>query len=219
MAEPWVVYYYTGFSGRGHAIEALLAYAGEKYVLKGRDAMAADSKGTCFAPAAVGRGGKIISQLPVSLQFLGGELGLSPPVSLQYEALKCALDIADVWAEIYAKRKNAKSWAEVDAFVGSRLKNWLTCLAKSMQVFGDGKGPFFFGKKPTYVDFSLYNMLRNFEGMYGLERLKRLSVIAPNVIGVYEAIHTSKQLETFVKTERPILYASVMHDGKMPFNS
>merc|ERR1712187_293862 len=190
-----------------------------KYVLKGRDEMAKDSKGTCFAPAAVGRGGKIISQLPVSLQFLGGELGMGPPVSLQYEALKCALDIADIWSEIYAKRKDAKSWAEVDEFVVTRLKKWLECLAHSMQVFGDGKGPFFFGKKPTYVDFSLYNMLRNFEGMYGQKRLKQLSAFAPNVIGVYEALHTSKQLETFVKTERPILYASVMHDGKMPLNS
>merc|ERR1712203_615629 len=124
------------------------------------------------------------------------------------EGLKCALDVADIWSEMYNARKKFQSWAEADAFVQGRLKQWFACLTSSIEFFG-GEGPFFFGKKPTYVDFSLYNMLRNFEAMYGLGRLKRLSAIAPNVIGVYEALHTSKQLETFVKTERPILYASV----------
>ena len=217
--EPWVVYYYAGFSGRGHAIEALLAYAGQKYVLKGKDDMIKDSKGTCFAPAAIGRGGRVISQLAASLQFLGGELGYSPPVSKTSEGLKCALDIADVWSEMYAKRKSAQSWAEVDAWIGSRFKTWLNCLTKSIEAFGDD-GPYFFGgKRPTYVDFSLYNMLRNFEVCYGVARLKKVAELAPKVAGVYETLHTSKELETFIKTERPILYASVLSTGKMPFNS
>ena len=217
--EPWVVYYYAGFSGRGHAIEAMLAYAGEKYVLKGKADLIKDSKGTCFAPAAVGRGGKVISQLAASLQFIGAELGYSPPYSKTYEGLKTALDIADVWSEMYAKRKGAKSWAEVDEWIEGRLNNWLTCLTNSINAFGDD-GPFIFGgKRPSYVDFQMYNVLRNFDGLFGAKRLKRVGELAPKVVRVYEALHTSKELATFIKTERPILYASVSADGKMPFNS
>jgi len=215
-ADPWVVYYYAPFSGRGHAIEALLAYAGEKYVLKGKDAMIKDSKGTCFAPAAVGRGGRIISQLAASMQFLGAELGYSPPASKAAEGLKCALDVADIWSEMYNGRKKFQSWAEADAFVQGRLKKWFACLTSSIQVFG-GEGPFFFGKKPTYVDFSLYNMLRNFEACYGPDRMKVVAGYAPAVMRIYTTLHTSKQLATFIKEERPVLYSSVLHTGKMPF--
>jgi len=217
-AAPWVVYYYAAFSGRGHAIEALLAYAGEKYVIKGKDEMLKDSNGTCFAPAAVGRGGRIISQLAASMQFLGAELGYSPPASKAAEGLKCALDIADVWSEMYNKRKALKSWAEADEFIQTRLKRWFACLSNSIKVFG-GEGPFFFGKKITYVDFSLYNLLRNFEVIYGPDRTKVVAGYAPAVFRIYKEIHTSKQLATFIKTERPILYPSVLHDGKMPFNA
>merc|ERR1711971_17131 len=215
--DPWVVYYYAAFSGRGHALEAMLTYAGEKYVLKGKDAMVKDSKGTCFAPAAIGRGDRVISQLAASLLFLGEELGFSPPASKAVEGLKCALDLADVWSEMYGKRKSAQSWDEIDAWIEDRMTKWLKCLTNSIELFG-GEGPYFFGKRITYVDFSCYNVLRNFEVAYGAARLKRVAQIAPKVGQIYDLIHSSKQLETFVKTERPILYASVMHDGKMPFN-
>merc|ERR1712032_189142 len=177
--------------------------------------------GTAMAHAshpAVGRGDKIISQLVASLQFLGAELGYLPPASQASEGLKCALDLADVWAEMYGKRKDAKSWDEVDAWISSRLSNWLKCLTKSIEAFGAG-GPYFFGKRITYVDFSCYNVLRNFEALFGAARLLQVSKLAPKLGQIYQLIHKSKQLETFVKTERPLLYASVMHDGKMPFSS
>merc|ERR1712037_699662 len=113
------------------------------------------------------------------------------------------------WSEMYANRKAIKSLAEADAFIDGRLKKWLDCLTKSVEVFG-AEGPFFFGKI-SYVDFSLYNMLRNFEVMFGPDKLKKVGQIAPKILAIYTAIHTSKQLEEFVKTERPVIYASVLH--------
>lgn len=212
---PFEVYYYEAFSGRGHALEAMLAHAGKKYVLKGKAEMIEDSKGTCFAPAAIRVGDRVFAQLPCAMRFLGDQLGgnYMVPEEFDHDALKISLDIADVWSEMYSKRRGFKSWDEADEFVASRLTQWFTCLEKSTSKYS-GEGPYFFGSYPTWVDFQFYNLARLLESCYGPDRIAVLEKVAPKTFGVFRSLHSDEKLASFLKTERPTIYPSARYTAK-----
>lgn len=73
-------------------------------------------------------GKRVLSQTPVLCAFLGKELGSVPPPELEFEGLKLALDIADVWSEAYGHRKKIKTAAEADECVACTTHTTLSLM-------------------------------------------------------------------------------------------
>jgi hypothetical protein len=117
---------------------------------------------TCFAAPALGHDqtGKMISQTTAAAQWLGTEVGFRPPTGLRAEALKIALDIADVWSEAYKTRKDANSWEEVEAFLSGRLAQFFGVLEACAKKYG--KDGVLVGAKTSYCDFLLVNAIATY---------------------------------------------------------
>ena len=94
----YTVYYHQGFTGRAQGLELMLVASKANWARAPYRELGED---TCFAAPAIGhdQSGKIISQTPAAAQWLGTECGFAPAASLAAEAMKAALDIADLWAE------------------------------------------------------------------------------------------------------------------------
>ena len=91
------MFYHSNFLGRGHGPVLLLEDAGASYKRLPKDGLT-DAK--VFAmPAIRLNGTRVISQTVAILMALGTEFGYAPPAGMEPEALKLALDLADVWSE------------------------------------------------------------------------------------------------------------------------
>jgi len=112
----YAVHYHKGFSGRAQGLDLMLSYARRDW--KRVNGKPDDS---VFALPAVVCGKRVLSQTTAIAQWLGNELQLAPPEELAPEAMKFALDIADIWSEAYGKRNNLPSVKAMEEFIGGNL--------------------------------------------------------------------------------------------------
>lgn len=155
----FTVYYHEGFTGRSQGLEMMLVASKAKWK---RAPWSEVKDPTCFAAPALGHDqtGKMISQTTAAAQWLGTEVGFRPPTGLRAEALKIALDIADVWSEAYKTRKDANSWEEVEAFLSGRLAQFFGVLEACAKKYG--KDGVLVGAKTSYCDFLLVNAIATY---------------------------------------------------------
>jgi Glutathione S-transferase, C-terminal domain len=155
----FTVYYHEGFTGRSQGLEMMLVASKAKWK---RAPWSEVKDPTCFAAPALGHDqtGKMISQTTAAAQWLGTEVGFRPPTGLRAEALKIALDIADVWSEAYKARKDANSWEEVEAFLSGRLAQFFGVLEACAKKYG--KDGVLVGAKTSYCDFLLVNAIATY---------------------------------------------------------
>ena len=214
MPGVFTVYYHEGFSGRAQPLEMMLAATKQTWK---RAPFSSLEDPTVFACPAVGhdQSGKVVSQTAAAAQWLGDVLFLAPPTSLKPEAMKVALDLADIWSEIYGKRRDAKTWGDIEAFLGGRLAKWFAVLEACVAKWGNG---FVFGGKPTYVDFLLLNVVTTSEFLVGKARMAPLLGASPKVAAVVSATLALPGVKE-CKESLPELYGSVAEGGKMPFRS
>lgn len=207
------MYYHEGFSGRAQPLEMMLV--AKKAPWK-RAPWLTLNDSTCFAAPAVAHDqtGKVISQTTAAAQYLGTALGLAPPTGLRAEAMKVALDIADIWAEAYKVRKEADSWAAAEAYAKGRLLKWLNVLEACATKYGDGSH--MIGSSPTFVDFLLSNLLLVCQFMFGSDRMQPLLAQVPKVAVSFAAVMGMPGVESCVQAI-PVLYPAVEAGGKMPF--
>jgi len=206
------VYYHQGFNGRSQPLEMMLVATKADWV---RKPWAELQDPTCFAAPAVAHDqtGKVVSQTTAAAQWLGTELMFSPPTGLRAEGLKMALDIADLWSEAYGIRKSAKSWEEIDAALGGRIKKFFMVLEACATKYGKG---YMVGDKPTYVDFCLLNVLITCEFMFGKERMVTVLADTPKVAAACAGVLALPGVEE-CKNGCCVLYPSIAAAGKMPF--
>jgi len=198
-AKSYKVYYYPAFSGRAQPLDMMLEAAGAKWSRGSKADGVKDA--AVFAVPAVSDGKTTLSQTTAAAAWLGQELGFAPPAGKDFEAMKVALDIADVWSESY---KAATSGDK--AFTSGRLQNWLKCLEAQ---FSKVSGEYLFGAAPCYVDFLLANLVDIVLFVYGpTEAITRPS--HANVLAAYDGLRRRPKILAYMKSV-PVGYESLRY--------
>lgn len=170
--------------GRANSIIRMLQHAQIDYVHKSEMSdfasicSAFGASSNTFAPPVVQDGDFVISQTLGAAMYVGNKAGLNEGIDSVPKAVQYMSDMIDIFEN--GMDQAAKDGASFKAFLeGDRCKNQLTYLNRCI------KGPFFFGEKPTYVDFVLFALVEWKEELI-LNRLK--SEKGVDVFGPYEKI-------------------------------
>ena len=180
--EPYILYYWPTIQGRGEFVRLALEEAGVPYqdVARGKQGMGpvtavldADQEAfPGFAPPVLRAGELLIGQTANILQFLGAQHGLAPRTRAgRLWCNQLQLTIADIVAEVhethhpismnryYEEQKEAAMLRARD-FRTTRLHKYLDYFERIVDANrARAGGPFAVGRKPTYVDLSLFQLL------------------------------------------------------------
>lgn len=179
MAEPYLLYYWPGIQGRGEFVRLALEEAGAGYQdvarqpKTGMPAMFAAIDGAqtphaAYAPPVLGHGDLLIGQTTNILFYLGRQLGLAPRAeSGRLWLNQLQLTLADWLAEVhdthhplavgqYYEDQKAAAILRAGDFRTHRLPKFLDYFT---QVLQNSKGPFLLGRKLSYGDLSLFQMM------------------------------------------------------------
>lgn len=146
--------YYWPLIGRSGCLIRMLDYMGEKYeffsefgeIAAIATVFGADSD--IFAPPYLVDGDVTISQSNAATMYLGDKLGLNEGITVPAKAVQYMSDIYEIFEGNIQRLK--EKGGELAAYVsGDRFKKQTRVVENAI------KGPFFFGEKPTYVDFFL----------------------------------------------------------------
>ena len=146
--------YYWPLIGRAGSMIRMMDYKGVKYdyssefgdiAAKG-SAFGADSD--TFAPPFLVDGDVVLSQSNAIAMYLGDKLGLNEGITVPAKAVQYLSDIYEIF-EIKMGGLKADGAALAEYCGGDRFKSQARNLENAI------RGPFYFGEKPTYVDFYL----------------------------------------------------------------
>ena len=179
----WEVFYHSGFLGRAEPAVYMLEASGSPYSIVPRDNC---NDPTVFACPAFrkAKAGKVISQTVAVSRWIGRECGFAPPTDMDPDVdLKLALDLADVWSDMYAARKRFKDVDSQSGYVDGRLAKWMAVLEAQCT------GPFFNGASPTYHDFLMVSNENMLEFCFGRLAFQRVMDRHPKLAALYSACH------------------------------
>lgn len=188
---PLTVYYWP-VSGRVIAVLRMLEESKTPYTLKSDfgDIAAVSSgygaKTTTFAPPILKDGDDLISQSALIAAHVGKRTGFDKGVDCSLKALQYMLDVNDFVEALTIAAKTvetAKAFLTApDAGKLSHADEWLNNIENSI------KGPYYFGERPTYVDFWLVQAM-DWAGFVLLTGLRR-NILAnyPKVEGVLSGL-------------------------------
>jgi glutathione S-transferase len=215
------LYYWPGIQGRGEYVRLALEEAGADYVDVARTArgtsammrmMEARSRTVPFAPPFLKAGKLVIGQTANILLYLGSRHDISPkaePAKLWVHQLQ--LTVADFVLEIHdthhplgptlyyedqrseAKRRTSEFWKE-------RVPKYLGYFER---LVGSNGGRFLTGRKLTYVDLSLFQIV---EGLrYAFPRpMKAFERRIPGLVDLRDRVARRPNIRTYLASERRI---------------
>jgi glutathione S-transferase len=222
------LYYWPTIQGRGEFVRLVLEDAGAQYVDVARDPrrgpaavnkffQAAAFERPPFAPPFLKAGKIVVAQTANILFYLGPRLGRVPKnETFRLWAHQLQLTVADwvsevhdvhhpIAAELYYEdqRKEAKRRAKY--FIRGRLPRYFGYFEEILER-NPRDSEFVFGKKASYVDLSLFQMI---EGLrYAFPRtMNRLEPKYPRLIALRDLI-----------SARPCLVAYLASPRRIPFN-
>jgi glutathione S-transferase len=215
------LYYWPEIQGRGEFVRLALEEAGADYVDiarsgRGMNAMMKlmETKGGTppFAPPFLKAGKLVISQTANILFYLGPRHGLAPKTEsggLWVHQLQ--LTITDLVAEIHdthhplgpslyyedqrppAKRRTAAFWTE-------RVPKYLGYFE---QLLGDNGGNYVTGRRLTYVDLSLFQIVEGLRYAFP-RRMKSFENEVHGLIGLHGNIATRPNIKAYLDSDRRI---------------
>jgi glutathione S-transferase len=219
------LYYWPTIQGRGEYVRLALEEAGAGYddvARTGKAGVAAmmklmrASKGTpSFAPPFLKAGKLTIGQTANILLYLGGRHGLAPATEAgRLWVHQLQLTIADVVQEVHdthhpigtslyyedqrgaAKKRSAEFWKD-------RVPKYLGYFER---LLGGSGGAYLTGRKPTYADLSLFQIV---EGLhYAFPRhMKKFEREIPKLVALHDRV-----------AARPNIAAYLASDRRIPFN-
>jgi hypothetical protein len=155
-----VTIYYWGMFGRAGAAMRMLEHVGAPYehisdmsklasVCSAFGCSATDN----FAPPLLVDGEEFISQSSAVALHVGNKHGLNEGIKNPAKALQYMADIIDVLENGIGQAKGQGGAALKAYLEGDRLKKLMDNLERGIV------GPFYFGAKPTYVDFLLVSIV------------------------------------------------------------
>ena len=216
------LYYWPTIQGRGEFIRLAMEEAGAKYSDVCRDSdsgvpsmlkmMDAKSGTPSFAPPFLKAGTRVIGQVANILLYLGPRHGLSPETeagALWVHQLQ--LTIADFVAEVHdthhpigvslyyedqkqeAKKRTADFWAD-------RVPKYCGYFERLLSA---SSGPFVAGRKLTYVDLSLFQIIDGLRYAFP-NRMTKFERKIPKLVALHDRIANRPNISTYLTSERRI---------------
>jgi len=216
------LYYWPEIQGRGEYVRLALEEAGADYVDVARRGTGEDrmielmTKGRMatppFAPPFLKAGKIWIAQTANILLYLGAREGLAPKAeAARLWAHELQLTISDFVAEIHDthhpvgsglyyedQKKEAKRYAE--NFRKTRAPKFLGYFDQVIQKSG---GPFLLGRRLTYPDLSLFQVVDGLRYAFP-KMMKRLERNVPRVVEVHDRVAKRPRIATYLASERRI---------------
>jgi glutathione S-transferase len=222
------LYYQPSIQGRGEFIRLPLEDAGADYVDVARDAnfgrpgimrFLDDSslERPPFAPPFLKAGKLLISQTANILQFLGPRLKLvREEEASRLWAHQLQLTIADWLHEahdthhplgnaLYYEEQTAEAKKRAAIFTANRMPKFLAYFERILKGNANG-GDFIFGKKMTYVDLSLFQMIEGLRYAFP-KTMARLEPQYPRVIKLHDRVIVRPRIAAYLSSSR-----------RLPFN-
>mmetsp|Transcript_46325 Transcript_46325/g.68359 ORF Transcript_46325/g.68359 Transcript_46325/m.68359 type:complete len:234 (-) Transcript_46325:130-831(-) len=206
MSSEKVQVYYWPFLGRGAAALLMLTEAGvdfehiSDFPHLAQKCAAFGAQTTTFAPPIVVDGDTVVSQSLAVAQYIGKKHFPMPDDNdtLGFQVMLNLVDFGGGLEKATATPQSLKTFFDGDGQKPARFHLWAATLERTI------KGPFFFGEKPTYVDFL-------WAGHYGFMHQTVFASLSertgvdyfekyPKLTGVYDAITS---LESFQKLGLP----------------
>ena len=218
------LYYWSEIQGRGEFIRLALEEAGADYVDVARKRgdgvieKLIERKGEKhppFAPPILKAGKLVIAQTANILLWLGPRLGLAPKSETERLWVhQLQLTITDLVVEIHDTHHPVTSWLYFEEQIPSakrRTKDfWRYRVPKFLgyfeKVLTRSGGPWFTGRRLTYVDLSLFQIV---EGLrYGFpKRMQRFEKKIPRVIALRDRVARRPRIAAYLASKRRIPFS------------
>lgn len=219
------LHYWPEIQGRGEFVRLALEDTGAGYVDVARrrggvDVMMKQIQDESaarppYAPPFLKVGRLVIAQSALILQYLGPRLGLVPrDAAGRLWAHQLQLTITDFVKEIHDthhpissglyyedQRREAKRY--VAEFWRRRIPKYLGYFER---VLSRGKGPYLFGRKASYVDLSLFQIVDGLRYAFP-RRMARAEKKFPKLVALHDRV-----------MERPRIAEYLASDRRIPFN-
>lgn len=220
----YTLYYWPSIQGRGEFVRLALEDAGAAYddaarTKAGMERMMAMMKGEGdkrppFAPPFLKAGKLVIAQVANILFYLGPRLKLSPRDEANRLWLhQLQLTVTDFVKEVHDthhpvstgqyyedQKPEAKKYAE--SFLKDRVQKYLGYFEKLIAKSG---GPFVLGRKVTYVDLSLFQLIEGLRYAFP-KAMKRIERKVPNVVGVHDRVAQRPGIRKYLASKRRIAF-------------
>ena len=221
------LYYWPTIQGRGEFVRLALEEAGADYVdvarKRGEAGIAAMTKLMAgahiahppFAPPFLKAGKLIIAQTANILLYLGPRLGLAPRDEAdRLWAHQLQLTISDLVVEIHdthhpvttylyyeeqrpaAKRRTADFWRY-------RVPKILGYFER---VLGKSGGPFTLGRRLSYVDLSLFQIVEGLRYAFP-KRMKRFERKVPRLVALHDRVAARPRIAGYLASDRRIPFS------------
>jgi len=220
----YTLYYWPSIQGRGEFVRLALEDAGAAYddaarSKAGMDRMIAMMKGEDdrrppFAPPFLKAGKLVIAQVANILFYLGPRLKLAPRDEnsrLWLHALQ--LTVTDFVKEVHDthhpistglyyedQKPQAKQYAQ--GFLKDRVPKYLGYFEK---VIAKSGGPFVLGRKVSYVDLSLFQVIEGLRYAFP-KAMKRIEAKVPGVVAAHDRVASRPGIKKYLASARRIAF-------------
>jgi glutathione S-transferase len=216
------LYYWPGIQGRGEYVRLALEDAGAEYddVARGPSGMSAMTKmmetgdRPPFAPPFLKAGKFVIGQTANILLYLGSRHGLSPKAEAgRLWVHQLQLTIADFVAEVHdthhpigvslyyedqrgpAKKRAQEFWSE-------RVPKYLGYFER---LVSDSGGTFTTGRRVTYVDLSLFQIVEGLRYAFP-KRMRKFEREIPKLVELRDRVASRPNIKAYLASDRRIAF-------------
>ena len=218
------LYYWPTVQGRGEFIRLALEEAGADYVDVGRErgekAILAQLerkrvKRPPFAPPFLKAGKLVIAQTANILLHLGARHGLAPRDEAgRLWAHQLQLTITDLVVEIHDTHHPVTSWLYYEEQRPAAKRRtadfWKYRVPKFLgyfeQVLGKSGGHFLLGRKLSYVDLSLFQIVEGLRYAFP-KRMKRFEGKVPRVVALHDRVAKRPRIAAYLASDRRIAFS------------
>jgi glutathione S-transferase len=217
------LYYWPTIQGRGEYVRLALEDAGVDYIdvaRRGKSGMAAmmkmmEARGTPpFAPPFLKAGRLVIGQTANILFYLGSRHGLAPKADggrlwvhqLQLTIADLVLEAHDthhpLGPSMYYEDQRAPAKKRTDEFWKERAPKYLGYFER---LLGESAGAFVTGRRATYVDLSLLQIVEGLRYAFP-NRMKKFEREIPALVDLRDRVANRPNIMAYLASERRIAF-------------
>jgi glutathione S-transferase len=226
----YVLFYWPGIQGRGEYVRLALEEAGAKYVdialVEEEDGggvpaierylAGSDVSRPPFAPPFLKVGRQLIGQTPNILLFLGARLGLAPREAAgRFWTHQLQLSIADLIVEshdthhpigggLYYHEQKREAKRRSRDFITNRMPKFYGYFERVLER-NPGRGPWLVGKRLTYADLSLAQVVAGLR--YAFPKASRRILPAhPRLRALHDAVFERPRIKRYLASPRRLAF-------------
>jgi glutathione S-transferase len=216
------LYYWPGIQGRGEYVRLALEDAGADYddVARGAGGMSAMSKmmeadrTPPFAPPFLKAGRQVIGQTANILLYLGSRHGLAPKAEAgRLWVHQMQLTITDFVAEVhdthhpigvslYYEDQRGPAKKRTEEFWNERVPKYLGYFE---QLVSDSGGTFTTGRRVTYVDLSLFQIVEGLRYAFP-KRMQKFEREIPKLVELRDRVAARPNIKAYLESDRRIAF-------------